>query len=337
MTSIRAVVTALTAALLMALVPLVAAAQDEPAPPEEVGWTLDSYFGGGSLVDVPAGVVATLLLEGGQATGNGGCNSFFGSYHIDGSTISFDDAIGRTLMLCEGDAQVVEDAYLATLPTAVSWSIEDGALRLDNAGGEVVLAFGAGMVDVPQADIGQVLALLNDLQVQVGALEERVATLEGEPVAEPARGPRAPGPRGAVETVFPEYLRDPSTPPSEIEDKDREIVRWRDRSDDEDGFVVYARRGYCVLRAGVDPNQALGESDFRLQRGETVQVDSLPADSRRYRPDHEAIDARLPEKPVSPYSNDEFYDLLVAAHSEAGESRRILVASYFLTPEFRCP
>jgi hypothetical protein len=50
-----------------------------------------------------------------------------------------------------------------------------------------------------------------------------------------------------------------------------------------------------------------------------------------------AIDAALPEAPESPYSNDQFYDLSVSAYNDDGESKRVRVGSFFLTPEFRCP
>jgi hypothetical protein len=63
----------------------------------------------------------------------------------------------------------------------------------------------------------------------------------------------------------------------------------------------------------------------------------LPADTSSYQPDHAAIDAALPAAAESPYSNDEFYDLVVSAFNEAGESKTKLVASYYLTPEYRCP
>ena len=108
-------------------------------------------------------------------------------------------------------------------------------------------------------------------------------------------------------------------------------------ADDETGYRVYARRGYCQLRPGTDISQRLNEGDFRRGRSEPVQVDELPADIARYRPDHGAIDETLPLAPDTPYSNDQFYDLYVAAFNDAGESRRVLIGSFFLTPEFRCP
>jgi hypothetical protein len=39
-------------------------------------------------------------------------------------------------------------------------------------------------------------------------------------------------------------------------------VRWRDRAEDEAGYLVYARRGYGQLKPGTDPNQVLDEADL---------------------------------------------------------------------------
>jgi len=344
----RVGVAALTAALLATLMPLVALGQDGSETPEGVEWSLSQYPSDGALVDVSDGVEATLLLEDGAASGNAGCNQFNGSYSIDGSTISFDAEIATTLMACDGDAQVVESAYLAALPTVSSWSIADGVLQLSGADASPLLVLGDPVIDVAQGDIDRILATLDALQAQVAALDGRVAELEaadgsgdGSPGSgggnQQASSPRAPGARGSVRTTFPEYLRDPSTPPDQVEEPNQEIVRWRDRSNNEDGFNIYARRGYCVLRDGVDTNQTLDGDDFRLQRDPPVRIDRLRADRTRFRPAHLAIDEQLPEKPVSPYSNDEFYDLLVTAYNDAGESRRRLVGSFYLTPEFNCP
>jgi len=68
-----------------------------------------------------------------------------------------------------------------------------------------------------------------------------------------------------------------------------------------------------------------------------VLVDELPPDARSYQPDHAAIEARLPAAPASPYPDDQFYDLLVSASNAEGESKKTLVGSFCLTPEFRCP
>lgn len=341
---------ALAAALLGVSLPISVLGQDAVDTPEGVGWSLSQYVSDGVLTDVPEGVAATLLLEDGVARGSAGCNSFNGSYTIDGSMIAFDTAIATTLMACEGDAQDVETAYLAALPTVASWSISDGVLELADPDAVPVLVYAGPVDETAVSDLDRILAALAALQAQVGALEDRVAEIESTGDAadgdsgsgsgnggQQGRSPRAPAARGSVQTTFPEYLRDPFTPPDQVEDPNQEVVRWRDRSNNEDGFRVYARRGYCTLKDGVDPEQRLDEGDYRLARTRTIRIDSLPADQQRYRPAHLEIADQLPAKPRQPGSNDEFYEILVAAHNEAGESQRRVVASFYLTPEFRCP
>lgn len=342
----RFFVATLTAAMLGALIPVAALGQDGAETPEGVEWSLSQYVSEGVLVDVPDDVAATLLLEDGAASGSAGCNSFNGSYTIDGSTITFDAALATTLMACEVDAQVVEAAYLQALPTVSSWSLVDGGLQLADADASPVLVYGGPVDEMAVSDIDRILAALAELQARVGALEDRVTGLD---VAEnsggggsgnggqQARSPRAPAARGSVETTFPEYLRDPFTPPDQVDDPNQEVVRWRDRSNNEDGFRVYARRGYCTLRDGADPDQPLDDGDYRLARTNAVRIDSLPANQQRYRPAHLEIAEQMPTKPRQPGSNDEFYELLVAAYNEAGASQRRVVASFFLTPEFNCP
>jgi putative lipoprotein len=87
-------------------------------------------IGGTAVEDVSP----TLVFDtDGTASGNGGCNTFSGSYTLDASTIAF-GAIVSTKMACAGPGSEVETAYLAALQSATSWSIAaDGTLHLDGA------------------------------------------------------------------------------------------------------------------------------------------------------------------------------------------------------------
>ncbi len=93
----------------------------------------------GSVID-PA-VKPTLLFDAtGNASGNGGCNTFNGSYTVDGATIAFGPMIS-TKMACVGPGDLVESAYLDALQAATGWSIgSDGNLTLT---GDVPLVFSA--------------------------------------------------------------------------------------------------------------------------------------------------------------------------------------------------
>jgi heat shock protein HslJ len=326
-----------------------AAAQDTMSTPEGQPWALEAYSGDDGLVAVPDGLAASLLLMDGTASGSGGCNRFSGSYQIDGNALTIAPEMGVTLVACAPEAEELEAAYLALLPTTASWQATETGLQLLNGDGSTILEYSAAA----EVDLAAILAQLVALRAELGDLQGRVEALEaggGEQAgggddgadaqpgggSEQASAPRRPRSRGKVETTFPAWLRE-NKPIEEVEDPNREIVRWRDRANDEDGYRVYARRGYCELRPGTNPNQDLDEGDFRLARNKARLIEDLPAGTDRYRPDHAAIDAMLPAAPSSPYSNDQFYDVLVTAFNEAGESRRVKVASFYLTPEFRCP
>jgi heat shock protein HslJ len=89
-----------------------------------------------AIGDTPVGDVVPTLAFGadGTASGSGGCNTYNGTYAIDGATISFGPLIS-TKMACEGAANTTEQAYLNALQGASSWTIDaDGRLILDGAG-----------------------------------------------------------------------------------------------------------------------------------------------------------------------------------------------------------
>jgi heat shock protein HslJ len=108
---------------------------DDDGPPlEGTEWALASG------VDVPEDAdPPTLLLEDGNASGFGGCNTFTGGYELDGDSISIGPLAG-TLMACEVQKMAVEGAYMPALEAADAWSIDGDELVL-SSGGEETLRF----------------------------------------------------------------------------------------------------------------------------------------------------------------------------------------------------
>jgi heat shock protein HslJ len=165
-------------------------AQDAATSPEGIDWKLTSYTANGVDTPVPFGITATLLLEGGLASGSGGCNTFSGTYALDGTTLMFGEEISTTLMLCEEPAQAVEDAYLSALPEVIGWTMSDGVLQLSDDLGATILTFevpGIGLTSSELAGLAAGLeALRSDiallrtevLRLNVDRLRERVKVLE---------------------------------------------------------------------------------------------------------------------------------------------------------------
>ncbi len=99
-------------------------------------WVLNTLDG------EPVGDVrVTIQFEDGSASGNGGCNSYSGSYTLDGQSLTFDEAIAMTMMACIGPAETVEPAYMALLSQVASYQIDNGALSLLPAEGDALLVF----------------------------------------------------------------------------------------------------------------------------------------------------------------------------------------------------
>src|SRR6188472_3730119 len=76
-----------------------------------IPWTLEQLVVDATLTDVPADVVATLLMEDGEASGSSGCNSYAGPYVLSADALTLGPFMS-TLMLCADPHQATEVAYL---------------------------------------------------------------------------------------------------------------------------------------------------------------------------------------------------------------------------------
>jgi heat shock protein HslJ len=133
------------AGLLLSTVSAGALAQS-PAPTgglEGTDWHLLKLAGSGvPWIEVPAGVDATLRIDGVQAGGQGGCNSWFADAKVDGDALVF-GPVGSTMMACEEPAMSIEGQWLGYLPSVATWAIVDGQLTLSDASGAELLVFDA--------------------------------------------------------------------------------------------------------------------------------------------------------------------------------------------------
>jgi heat shock protein HslJ len=109
---------------------------------EGTEWALQQLAVDAALTDVSSGVVATLFLRDGQASGAAGCNTFSGDYSIDGDALSF-GPIRSTMMICEGEKATTEASYLASLPLVASYSVDGETLSLLDGSRDPVLTYAA--------------------------------------------------------------------------------------------------------------------------------------------------------------------------------------------------
>ena len=96
------------------------------------------------LGDLPGQVLAdvrpTISLSGdGTVQGNAGCNTFSGSYTVDGSNLTF-GPLASTKMACEGAKGTLETAFLGAIQATTTYEITDtGELKLTS--GATTLTF----------------------------------------------------------------------------------------------------------------------------------------------------------------------------------------------------
>lgn len=82
------------------------------------------------------GAVPTASFEENAINGTTGCNSYFGSYTLDGTNLSV-GPVGQTEMFCDGRMEQ-EQAYVGMLMSAVSLTLENETLTIHTDQGDLV-------------------------------------------------------------------------------------------------------------------------------------------------------------------------------------------------------
>jgi len=120
------------------------------AAPEIGGeWELVQFSRDGSVVPAPVGGRATLAVADGELTGSSFCNTFSGTYRLDGDELSVSD-LGGTEIGCTPELMDAEAAYLSALEGADQAAVTDGYLVL--SGDDAGLRF-RRMPEVPASDL----------------------------------------------------------------------------------------------------------------------------------------------------------------------------------------
>ena len=145
MSKLHAMVASSAALILSAGLAVGALAQDEPEPVgvysiEDMTWLLTSQVVEGEMTPLPDGIVISLRMSDGDAGGDGGCNSYFTSYELDGFDLSF-GPVGSTMMACLPPLMEAEQAYFANLGQVAAYQSGGIQMALLDANGDFLLEF----------------------------------------------------------------------------------------------------------------------------------------------------------------------------------------------------
>ncbi len=107
-------------------------------------WILTSLEGQPPIAEAP---ITAAFTDDGQVAGTAGCNTYSGSYEVDGDTIMF-GLMGTTLMACPQPVMEQETSYLAVLERTQTFAATDGTLTLYGTGGQELAVFAAESQDL---------------------------------------------------------------------------------------------------------------------------------------------------------------------------------------------
>jgi polar amino acid transport system substrate-binding protein len=107
-------------------------------------WLVTAYYNPnnlGGMASVLSGTSLTAAFaSSGQVSGSAGCNSYSGSYSVDGSLLAI-TPMAATAMACDTPEGIMEQetAFLAALASAGSYAIDGGQLNILNTSGQLVV------------------------------------------------------------------------------------------------------------------------------------------------------------------------------------------------------
>ncbi len=149
-------------------------AATEPATLTNTLWEVTFYNNGrGGAVSVVGGTQITAQFgEDGSLGGNASCNSYSTSYELDGENITIPDLIATTLMACATPEGVMEQEaeYLAALPTAATYTIQEDTLELRTNEGSLVASYTATKAPTVSGSAWDVVSYNNGKQAVVSVI-----------------------------------------------------------------------------------------------------------------------------------------------------------------------
>ena len=105
----------------------------DATPLEGTTWTLVTVDG---TPAVASDVAAEMTFADGQVSGSTGCNTFNGSYELDGDQLSF-GPLASTMMACEDALATQESTVFTILDAAESYAIDGDELTIESPDGSL--------------------------------------------------------------------------------------------------------------------------------------------------------------------------------------------------------
>ena len=106
-------------------------------------WVMEEYRDSeGNLVPSPPEITVTAEFSDGKVSGSSGCNSYSGSYEVNGDRIEF-GLFASTMMACPEPRMALESGVLSALGSSTRFEVNDSSLTLMNDSGEVLVRFSA--------------------------------------------------------------------------------------------------------------------------------------------------------------------------------------------------
>ncbi len=118
-------------AILLVFIPVLAGCGSTP-PFEDVDWVMEAYGEPGNLETALPNVEVTLFFDSAKREfiGYTGINTYFGTYQLNDSEISFPEGVALTALKGNDEVQQQEEEYVGMFSAADSLEIVDGKLRL---------------------------------------------------------------------------------------------------------------------------------------------------------------------------------------------------------------
>lgn len=132
-------------------------------------WSLQLYLNAeGELVEPLPGTYTSAIFMDGQVNGNAGCNSYFGGFEADGSSLSI-SSLASTEMFCGNPPGVMdqESAFLKAMGSAASYQVDESQLTILDESGDPVLVFDKAEPLTIPGSLWDVLAYNNGKQAVV--------------------------------------------------------------------------------------------------------------------------------------------------------------------------